>query len=1095
LYSPCQAGSIPNAQSSSCTLCDENSFKSNNLDNVCKPCPSRSFASSLRDACLTLDFTNPPTRIFPEIAFAISGISIRNANGLVPNPSFVFAKVLVILARKPFVRETPAVISLNTTFNVSTWTSPSIKFSLNQFAPASDFVWVLKMVEPVLSSVFVTFDDVAVSVLDVVPTINAFAPQDASFTGSNISIDCVPSVPTAVFFLPMFTAANVTNTSCVFITTSTGLASFVQPASFSFISRSIITLTCMPLSSGQLGPPFSVWKVRAVFPDGRETPISTNSLIVHCPAGMYIEPNSTVICPKPPCCLACPSQGESLGIDSIGIQSCTCRPGTYGSGGLACKVCPRNTKYGFICTKAGLLLPLVKPGYYIDYSLLSTCDEESCSAVIKCQNERACPGSNEKSCLNDEDECYDSSVFGCVKCCAGFFMNDFVCRRCPSAQLPLVFGLALLALILFVAISSSVDFPPLLAVVSGMKVFVKGIQAFVGIRLFDIPWPSIVHQMFDYTRLFSFSTDVLRSECSIAYTEDTKLASMLIGPFVCIVVVALLMALYTSFKCRRISRALGNPTLQPLLDWEHSRVFKSVWACITVSALCLKFSAQRMMTHGVLWNALNPTLIERSDTLVLNQRVRRSALAGSGSDTSSLKKSDRLPKDWAVFRSAVISFEFLDDFNRTTKRFRLMVSSAMSVFIFTFQGSMEAAISTFDCSDGMLRKSPTVRCDMNDTLYSRLVAISVVGIITYCVALPCSVVVVLRSRWSRDTFIHDNMAFNQLVGFLTSIYDKKYTLWELVICVNKVILILIPTFVSRHKVVQSLSMFVFMLIYMFFVLYLKPMQSSYLNKVEILSCVGVVVGSFISVFFIVELDGSPLLSGASKDTVGLVFVIVCSAAFALSAKFIYQDFSRLLVMYKTVYAKSWILDISSRLGAACTEGAYIPLVATLYNKVASRDILNLKRKLRIQLTEYAQQQDARSGIVAHFWRLIRSWLHQKRLLFVARVYKPSSDFLDECLKEPELEALTYLQKLSERVATWESVSWQYWDVKKEHLPAEFREVKGEADPPHAEYAYQANVIHMLEDALPQRVHRVLTSLMFSHLMMMARNDLTPSERL
>ena len=110
------------------------------------------------------------------------------------------------------------------------------------------------------------------------------------------------------------------------------------------------------------------------------------------------------------------------------------------------------------------------------------------------------------------------------------------------------------------------------------------------------------------------------------------------------------------------------------------------------------------------------------------------------------------------------------------------------------------------------------------------------------------------------------------------------------------------------------------------------------------------------------------------------------------------------------------------------------------------------------------------------------------------MYKPSPDLLDQCMKEPELEALAYLQKLGERVATWERVSWKYLDVDKKYLPAEFREVKGDADPPHAEYAYQANVIHMLEDALPPSVHRVLTSLMFSHLMMMARTDLTPAER-
>jgi hypothetical protein len=231
--------------------------------------------------------------------------------------------------------------------------------------------------------------------------------------------------------------------------------------------------------------------------------------------------------------------------------------------------------------------------------------------------------------------------------------------------------------------------------------------------------------MFDFTRFFSFSIDVLRPECTFSYNEDTKLASMLIGPFACVVFVAFMMVLYVTFKCRRISLAISDPALQPMLSWDFPRIFKSVWSCIIVSALCLKFSASRMMRHGVLWNALNPMLIQRSDALVLNQRMRRGALAAadvdlSGGSKQGGSKQDRVPNDWAAFRKAVISFEFLDDFNRTTKRFRLLLSSAMSIFVFTFQGSMEAALSTFDCSNGMLRKAPTVRCDVSDPLYAAL---------------------------------------------------------------------------------------------------------------------------------------------------------------------------------------------------------------------------------------------------------------------------------------------------------------------------------------------------------------------------------------
>jgi hypothetical protein len=499
------------------------------------------------------------------------------------------------------------------------------------------------------------------------------------------------------------------------------------------------------------------------------------------------------------------------------------------------------------------------------------------------------------------------------------------------------------------------------------------------------------------------------------------------------------------------------------------------------------------MTHGALWNALNPTLIERSDSTVLSQKLRRSALTADVANISTLSKGNHLPKEWTDVRKAVVSFDALEDFNETIKRFRLMISSAMSIFVFTFQGSMEAALSTFVCRGGMLLKTPIVRCNIRDPLYGRLVVISIFGIFIYCIVLPCSVVLVLRSRWCRNVFIHDNMAYCQLVGFLTSLYDKRYKMWELIICTNKLVLISIPMFLSQNAVVQSLSTFVFMLIYMFFVLYLKPMQSNYLNKIEILSCIGVVVGAFSAVFFVVELGGSPLLSGSAKDTVGLVFILICVISLLMSIKYIYQDFVRLFLMYSIAFTKSWILGISAHLGAAGTQGVYIPIVAMLFNKFSSREVVNLKQKLRYELSEYMDRERS-VFCIAQPWRSFCSWFHRTRVLFRARQYKPPPDLLEKCMKEPELEALIYLQKLSERVVRWERVSWKYWGVSKKDLPSEFREVKGFTDPPHSEYVYQSNVIHMLEDALPPSVHRVLTSLMFSHLMMMARTDLTPSER-
>jgi hypothetical protein len=285
-----------------------------------------------------------------------------------------------------------------------------------------------------------------------------------------------------------------------------------------------------------------------------------------------------------------------------------------------------------------------------------------------------------------------------------------------------------------------------------------------------------------------------------------------------------------------------------------------------------------------------------------------------------------------------------------------------------------------------------------------------------------------------------------------------------------------------------------MLIYTFAVFYFNPMQSVYLNKLEALGCVSVLVGAFTSVFFVVEYEGQLLLSDSAKDFVGLVFVIICAMALALSVLLIYQDFVRLYLMHKILFVKSWILEISVRLGAAGTEGAYISLVAAAFNKDAASEIFELKRKMRLELMDFKLKWAASRGWIVSVYAAVRVWFHKLRLARAARQYSPSPELVDKCMKAPALEALVYLHKLGERVERWEEVSSEYMDVDPKDLPKEFCEVKGDADPPQAEYAYQANVIQMLEEALPASVHRVLTALLFSYLMSTARSNLTSSER-
>jgi hypothetical protein len=1085
-YRLCPVGTESNEQGTGCKPCAFNFYKSDEQDAACQSCPPGFFSSERRDTCLTFDFKHPPLVVYPDKFVDINGISIRTMHGAVNVSLRQPMKVLVVLSKATSDANSSAIFNGNVL---------QFRSELGVTGPSSDFFWSLRLIEPNITDVVVAISDVFVSALDFSPVIKVISHSNVSYLGANVSFDCQSMSPESRFFMPLFTARNVTISSCIFVPETISMSAFSQPAYFTFVSASLIQLRCEPLSSGRLGLPYSVWRMRVVFPDGRESPLSAQSLVVQCPPGMYILANATTMCLFPPCCLDCPSpMSASISADSLGMQSCICQPGYWGSGGLSCKACPRNAKYGFVCTAAGLQLPLVKPGFFIDYSLMSSCTEESCRAVMKCPNPKACPGQRNRQCLQTEEECYTDASFGCTACCRNYYMENLTCHHCPQGQLPLLLGLALIALVLFVAISSSVEFPPILSVVAGMKVFITGMQSFVGIRLFDINWPPIVLQMFDFTRFFSFSVDVVRPECSLSYDPDTKLASLLIGPFVCIAFIAFMMIAYVAFKCRRISLFFQHPTLQSLLHWPHERTLKSVWSCIIVSAFCLNLSGDRLMCNGLLWNALNPSLIKRTDLLVLNQKVRRGAVVTGLSDYIDSRTKSRIPTDWLALQSAVAPLSVSEEFSRTTSRFRLMVSSAMSILLFTFQGNMEAALSTFDCTEGFLRKSPTVNCDVSDPMYVRMLAVSWLGIIMYTAVLPVAVMMTLRSRWARNVFTHDNLAYNQLVGFLTSVYCKEHKLWEIVSCLRKVVLISIPLLISKQPIVQSLSVFIAMFIYTFFILYFKPMQSVFLNKLEVLGCVSVLVGAFTSVFFVVEYEGRLLLGGSDRDFVGLLFVIICATALSLSALLVYQDFMRLFLVHRILFLKSWILQLGLRLGAAGTESAYLSLVVAAFNRDASAEIHEFKRKFRLDLENFKSKVSETSGRMMSLLAAIQIWFFKLRLAHGARQYKPSPECFEQCMKAPELETLVYLHKLSERIERWEQVSSDYWDVNPMELPNEFREVKGDADPPHAEYAYQANVIHMLEEALPAKVHRVLTGVLFSYLMCLARDNQTSVEK-
>jgi hypothetical protein len=305
-----------------------------------------------------------------------------------------------------------------------------------------------------------------------------------------------------------------------------------------------------------------------------------------------------------------------------------------------------------------------------------------------------------------------------------------------------------------------------------------------------------------------------------------------------------------------------------------------------------------MMVDGALWNALNPALIQRVNTAVLLQRTRRRAVFGSNHSTmneGAASKSSVLPGDWLQMQAAVSQLDVENEFARSAKRFRLLLASAMSIFVFTFQGSIEAALSTFDCKNVkdvlFLRSNPKVKCSAEDDMYFRMMATTITGMFIYCVVMPAATIITIRSQWCRETFIHDNMAYKQMFGFLTSLYSEQCSLWELVACARKVLLVVIPVVVSREPLVQSVSIFLWLMLYTFVISRVQPMASSSLNQLEVLSCTSVIVGSFSSIFFVIEYQGAQVLKDSARDMAGLFLVLICAVCTAFSLQLMWTEYS------------------------------------------------------------------------------------------------------------------------------------------------------------------------------------------------------------
>jgi hypothetical protein len=180
----------------------------------------------------------------------------------------------------------------------------------------------------------------------------------------------------------------------------------------------------------------------------------------------------------------------------------------------------------------------------------------------------------------------------------------------------------------------------------------------------------------------------------------------------------------------------------------------------------------------------------------------------------------------------------------------------------------------------------------------------------------------------------------------------------------------------------------------------------------------------------------------------------------------------------------------------CEEGVVIPIVTMFYNEAATADILKCKRDAQ----EHSASFDKRFRTLKQLqWYSVLSRVKGfAKLLWERVVYKisvwqlqPDDEDVQRCLESPEFRVLTYLHKLTHRMASWRSFSAKRLDLKK--LPSEFRIAKGPTDPPHAEYSHLVRIQDLINAYIPKDLQNTLLAVIIAEKFTHAR-QLDPAHR-
>jgi hypothetical protein len=279
--------------------------------------------------------------------------------------------------------------------------------------------------------------------------------------------------------------------------------------------------------------------------------------------------------------------------------------------------------------------------------------------------------------------------------------------------------------------------------------------------------------------------------------------------------------------------------------------------------------------------------------------------------------------------------------------------------------------------------------------------------------------------------------------------------WEFLVHLKKASQIAIPLYYASQPVQQSVLLFFLNSIFSIMVLYTMPFSSNFLNVMEIMSSLDLVVTVIVGIFFTVEHRGQPVISDDAKKIGGFALVFLCAGTLLASILCIFNEVFFLAKFHRQPAVSAWLKFFSGNAGDSVKEKGLFNLFCTaIFNKRSSKAIIAFNTSIRNLKNQVS------------FFRL-RSW-------YALLTYYPTSRMTLPFFRDPVIQMLKDLHILTRRIQELRGVGIHAPEKK---LSPHMLETHGAGDPPHQAYKKIAEIDDVLTSSLSAESNRYLLAIL------------------